>query len=404
MPWWVALLYAATPEPLTFSQALEWSSDHPGPRAAAAELEARREGDSKLSSFSHSPSVNLSPGWRASPEADRGLEVIGGVQQSWNLGGLVNARREAARDERAQLQLSLRAQQLEGRLEAARAWLELWALEREATLVERELNVAKDQATRTERATKAGLFGADELAEAKSYVAETELAALDVEGARFEETLRLSAALGRGSEQPACTAGVPPEVTLPTVDQRAALLARAEGMPIAQQGRLEALALKARVLEVEAENGATLSTGVSLQRESPESWLVWLNLGLSVPLLERGQRGISEAQGAAAAAEVRSRSAHLGAQHTLALAWHEVEHSLEQETALREHLLPELERLVALRQRALESGEGTLLPLLVAQRRALQTERQLCRHEGRRRWSAVKLWLLLSQLSAEVRS
>ncbi len=193
-------------------------------------------------------------------------------------------------------------------------------------------------------------------------------------------------------------------MTLPTAAQRSTLLARANDLPVAQQGRLEAVALKARVLEVEAENGATLSTGVSVQRESPESWLLWLNLGLSLPLLERGQRGISVAQGMAAAAEERARGAHLGAEHTLALAWHEVEHSQEQEDTLREHLLPEVERLVDLRRRSLESGEGTLLPLLVAQRRALQAERQLCRHEGRRRWAAVKLWLLLSQMGAEVRS
>ena len=330
--------------------------------------------------------------------------MVGGVQQSWSLGGIVDARSEAARDERAQLEMSLQAQRLEVRLEAARSWLQLWALEREASLVERELQVAKDQAARTERATSAGLFGADELLEARSYVAETELAALEVEGARFEETLRLSAALGRGTERPACTSGPPPAVTLPTAAQRSTLLARANDLPVAQQGRLEAVALKARVLEVEAENGATLSTGVSVQRESPESWLLWLNLGLSLPLLERGQRGISVAQGMAAAAEERARGAHLGAEHTLALAWHEVEHSQEQEDTLREHLLPEVERLVDLRRRSLESGEGTLLPLLVAQRRALQAERQLCRHEGRRRWAAVKLWLLLSQIGAEVRS
>lgn len=400
----LALLTIGSGEALTFEATLALADAAPGVRVAAVERQSREQADAQLSSLSHSPSIGLSPGWRLSPGEDRGPEIIGTVQQSWSLGGLAGARQDAASEERVALAMGERARRLEARLDAAGAWIELWSREQELALVEEELRLARALAERTGHAAEAKLLTADDQAEAASYAAEAQLAALEVEGARVVAEVRLKIALGRRAGEPLATQGPPPQVELPPASEHPRLLALADHLPGPVHTRLLALAARARRVEVEAAGASTLTTGLTFQRESPTSWLSYLNLGLTLPLFEHGQREVAQAEGNASAAAARADADGNLAGHHLALALHEVEHSAEQETTLREHLRPELARIVEFRRRALGSGEGTLLALLTAQRRLLQVDRQLRRQQADRHWAAIKLWLLLHELRSENQS
>ena len=142
-----------------------------------------------------------------------------------------------------------------------------------------------------------------------------------------------------------------------------------------------------------------LSLGAQVQRESPDGVIVSGVVGLTIPLFDRGQRERSAQRAEAELREGEHEQARLEAARDLALAVHDVAHQRRQERAMRELLVPALERLAERREAALQGGGGgTIFALLDARRRVLDAHGRAIDAEAARIWAEVRLWLYLAEL------
>ena len=162
-----------TPEgaAIRFDDALARVDEVSDVAGAAEAAKLRRDGVSRLGSFTSNPQFTVQPGFRADgtttqPEAQLTL------QQSVNLGGLAGARRAVAQEEAAVATTSHRAQRIERRVAVASAWLETWAAQEASRTAHEEEQAAKDLLARLERAQGTGGVTRVELATARAFAAE----------------------------------------------------------------------------------------------------------------------------------------------------------------------------------------------------------------------------------------
>lgn len=385
---------------LTFDEAIEASTAHPGHRGLADALEARRAGDAELGALANDPQLLVMPGYRWNPESAAGFEAQVQLSQSWNLAGLAGARRAAASKERAALAALTRADALSRRLEVAHRWIRLRTREQDLARVERERALAEALVKKLAAAAEAGVVLRADLVEAQAYAAEVRRTEVDLEGARVHAAFDLAEALGAKGASPIATAGAAPQPSLPDEAQWPELVRRARELPEARGAEMAALAARAQAEEADAGGGWKLQTQLAFQRESPTSYISWLGVGVTAPVFDGDRRSRAQAAAAASRAEARQRVAERDAGRTLALALHEVEHGRERLAVVTESLAPALRQLVELRERAFERGEGTAFELLRAQQRLLDAERAEASAQGELTWAEVEAWLLLATLEA----
>ncbi len=393
----LCLALIASGATLTFDEALELAARTPEALAERDALAAKQPLDRTISALSHNPSLMITPGYRSSAVGNDGFDGGFNASLSWSLAGLGGRRQRAAQAEDLVLSARARAAALTARLDAAFAWLELRASERELVVLAEEQALARALFDKTRRAVSAGVVLASEAAEAEAYLEEVVWLTIETEGVRFERHLALARTTARGAEELA-TAGADPAPQLPEPERWPALLARAGALPSAEAARLEALAAEARRAEAEAEGGWSLSTQVAGQREPPGDHVLWGGLGITPALFDRNQRGraLASAEAARAARGVATEARR--AEYLLAFALHEVEHTRELEEHLAGILVPALTRAAELRERELEVGQSSVQPVLRAKREAAAARRRQVTQEASRRWAEVKAWLLLSQL------
>lgn len=386
----------AVAQPVGFDEAIALADRTPRVRARERALEARRRGDADIGGTSQGLSIQATPGARILTEQDRGFEGQLAITHSWNLGDLTGARQRAAAAERRELDAERRAVALLSRMEAARRWLDLWRIQRLLQVLDAEVALARRLVEATRRAVAAGARTSVDEAEADAYLAEVRLRAIALRGVRHEASIALATAMGRTPTPRLVAAGAPPAPELPDAGPD---LARVEALPGVALERLAAAAARAREAEVAAVFAPQLSLGAQVQRESPDGVIVSGVVGLTIPLFDRGQRERSAQRAEAELREGEHEQARLEAARDLALAVHDVAHQRRQERAMRELLVPALERLAERREAALQGGGGgTIFALLDARRRVLDAHGRAIDAEAARIWAEVRLWLYLAEL------
>lgn len=383
---------------LTFDDSIDLSRQHPGHVGLGAALDARQAEDREISAMSADPTLSLSPAYRLSPSASRGVELDFQVAQSWSLAGLGRLRQTAAAKERSALTGQVRADALARRIGAARAWIQLRVQEEDQRRVARELEVALALTHKLEAAVEAGAVLRADLAEARAYTAEIREGQLDAEGGRVHAQLDLAEALGLSPPIVLVTQGPWPQPKLPDSGLWPGLVERAAELPSARQAMLTHLAAKAQADEANAAGGWWLNTRAGFTKESPTSHIVSVGLGVTLPVFDGARRDRAKAAAQLAQAKAQARAATQSAGRALAMALHEVEHERERLVVAKTELLPALQELVELRTISFERGEGMILEMFRAKQRLLEAEHLLNQIEGEVRWVEVKAWLLLASM------
>ena len=238
-----------------------------------------------------------------------------------------------------------------------------------------------------------------DLAEARAFMGEAELAVLGAEGHRVAGVLALASAMGlRDFEHHLHTEGPPPSPEVPEHDALEAALMRVEDLPAVVAPRLNALAQRARDVEYAAYAGPTMQATLQIYRESPAGLMIFGGATFGLPVVDLMARQRSQALAEAERLDAVHDEAVLQARRDAVATAHEVEHARDVERTLRETVVPSLERLAEVRATQLQAGEATTMMLLDARRRSLAAQARLVQAEGARRWAEVRAWLMLVEL------
>jgi len=387
----------ANARPLTFAQAMQQSREAPAVREVEAAFSVKRAADRRLGAMTQNPQISVESGYR-NDTGGQGAVVQVAVQQGFHLSGYAAARRHSAEREEAALAVEVRAALLQKRLGAARLWTELWGTTQAERLARNEAELARQSLERTEHLEQRGAATQVDVATARTYLAEVEARRLAVEGEAVEQGL----ALGRwlGLEDAVQVQGEPDPVQLPRLTEElvAEALRRSAELPEPALRRAAEQTERAREKEVTAQRGTQLYLGAMVLHEPTAPWAAFGTLALSLPLFERGQRERADLLSTAARLRVATEAAAAGAQVELRQVLHDVEHFAELGKLLDETLLPAAEREVALRERLLAVGDGTILEVLLARRSLVAARAQAVRVRASLLGSRHRLSLYLTAL------
>ncbi len=367
--WWLtsALLFATPVSPggpaVGFDDALarvDTSGDVSGAEAGAR---ARRDGLSRLGSFTSNPQILAQPGLRTEAGA-LGPEGQLSILQSFNLGGLASARRAVAQEEADVAGLQHRALRQERRIAVGEAWLETWAAQAAAEAAHHEETAARELLERLERASATGGVTRVEVATARAFAAEAAALHLEWEGRRVDAGARLATLLGL--DDIALALGPAPTFD----DVGVAALEASKQLPVkVMAGELRTE--RQRAEETKAQWATQLQLSVQGGHDAPNQWFGNVGVGVTLPLLETGnrERAAHEATtrqltGALSQAEKRARIA-------LQLVAHELEHTAETLEVVKHQQLPAAEEAATLEGKRYAQGEATLLELTLLRRQAL---------------------------------
>lgn len=381
---------------LTFAQALHRAGAAPGVSAAALSLQSQRALSARISRMTQNPQLTAQGGYRFLSEPERGAELQIYLQQGFNLSGYAGARRRAAQADDEALAGELQALRLSRELQAAQAWLSLWGATQALGEARRELELSAEFLRRVDRAAQTAVLTRVDVAEAQTYQAETQLAALALEGEVFDLGVELARVSGGGGV--ARAAGPLPELPQPTEEEGAKLLQRAAALPEPAALRLRALAEAARYTEHHASRGVNLQVGVGYLREAPAAMVALGTLGLALPLFDRGEREQALLAASRERQQGEAQEAALRARAEVTQVLHEVIHSGEILAQVRDHLVPASQETVRLREAALRVGETTVLELLLARRAAAQARGRLRRAESGHTLARARALLLTQAL------
>ncbi|ABC83625.1 outer membrane protein-like protein [Anaeromyxobacter dehalogenans 2CP-C] len=380
---------------ITFDEALGLAAEAPSVAGAERAVSVKSEGNSKIGLLTSNPSLVLQPGF-STRDANPRLEGEVALTQSFNLAGLSGNRRKAARTEEQQLRDEARAVALSRRLDAAQAWLDMWAAEAAFQLSREELGLAMDLAARTRRAAEAAALTRADAADADAYEAEARLASLSVEGEVTDLGFRLAEMVGRATPLPMTTSGELPMATVPERAAWPALIARAAALPAARAEKLAAEADRARASEARSARGLDLQLGARAQRDSAGNDVLYGIVGFTFPVFERGHREAATFDAAAARRAGEAEDASRRAVTELARAFHEVEHTGEVLDALEKTLVPAAAESARLREAAMRAGDATVVEVLVARRSAASARARELRARAAHAWARAKVAMLVA--------
>ncbi len=368
--WWLpSLLLVAAP--LSYEEALQRAGTAPEPAAAREAALLQRDAIAAVSPLSDNPRIELNPGVRSYPAGEPGApigpELRVSLSQSFNLGTLPAARREVAKSEAdfAAVQWSLLRRA--ARLEAAKAWLELWAAHASFHAAEEEAAQARELSKRIERAVTSGGATRIDAAGLRAFAAELHVQALDQEGRQFDAAAKLATVLGL-ADLPAPATELP-ELHVPETPAAKPL----PSLLLDAQAQTEEALAKERA----AQSATQLHLSLQGGQEWPNQWIASIGAGLTFPIFERGQKE----QQTHRARALALRGAHTAASLAGAIEWkralHEVHHTTEVLHAVAEHQLPAAEEAARLETARFERGESTLFELTALRRQAFAARLKL---------------------------
>ena len=345
--------------------------------------------------------IQALPSVRFAPSGDQGPELQGGLQRTIPLADLAGARRAALAAEGKSLLARVELDALAARLTVAQAWIELQSAERVAALLQAEAATAVAAIAQANQGRSLGAGAALAQAEADVWQAEIEVRRREIEHIRHHAMLVLGQGCGLDDAPALRAQGDLPTPPLPADRELDAAPSRAANSAEVRLASLERTAAKLRAEESIAARGSWLQVGGWFELAAPNSGTARLTLGWNLPSPTQSGRAAAEEARSLAMADVEIARRRREAATTLRDAIHELRHSRQNLEALRAHLLPAAQKRLALRQRALQLGEGRRSEVFDAQRQTLQVEIDVVRAEAAASWAAVRLWLLLGQLGPE---
>lgn len=395
----LCLLATAPPAlPLTFDGVITGAEAHPRLSAQDAALKVQRVHNGAISRLSANPQLQVLPGWRLPGSSDPGFEIQFSLSHTFDLGGIGARRQEAAAAELAEMSSDRRRDALAARLDAARAWLGLWARQTQMQQIEEERDLAVQLAQRVRRAVELGAAVEPDAAEAQLFAENLARSALDAEGLTYEQALGLAGALGLSGAEVPHAEGAPPPVALPEARTWPQWIARAQELPSSRSAQLRAQAAQARAAEAKAQDSTRLTPTLNAQMERPNDVLVFAGLGVQLPLFHQNAQAAATASAQATRAQRDATLVAIDAERALRLTLHEVTHTREIEDHVRQRILPTVQTWVEQTTRRFEAGETDVFTVLRARGRLVEIRHTLLSAEEERRWAEVKAWLLLASL------
>lgn len=321
-------------------------------------------------------------GLRPNPELAAGFENFGGsgvargtqilestlsLSQVIELGGkrrqrvaVAGAGRDAAAASRDLRQLDLLA-------EVTQRFIEVASAQEQAGLARRARELAEETLAAIERRVDA----------ARSPLAERSRARIATSRARLAEqraglaldNARRQLAAQWGSATPAFSAVHADLFELPAVEELAVLLQRLRANPdflrLAAEGRLRAAEL--RLAQAQARPNLQVGAGVRRFEDSGDAALV-LNFSLALPLSDRNQGAIAEAEAKRDLAGAGERAALIKAQVTLSGLYRELRLAQDETQTLRGQMVPQAREALAQTRDGYERGRFSYLELADALR------------------------------------
>lgn len=390
---------APAPRSMTFDAALGLSMATPKVVGTARSAEEKRALDQKISALPYNPQLTVMPGWRFAPRDARQPELVAEIIQPWNLSGQSRARRETVALEERVLQTEARAAALASRLSAARAWINVWAAAHVLEETRREEAIAAQLERLVDRAATLGAMTRADLAEARAYHAEARIAVLNAEGEAFQSGLTLAREVGAPEAVPLVAEGALPAAPVPSPALRSDYLQRMNALPAVALRDFQARAARARAVEEEAARGTIAHLGGVLQRDAPGGLVISGIARVTFPVFDRGERERAGIHAEATRMEGERGDALVAARTDLAANFHEVDHTADLLSVLRDDLAPASREAAETRRRIFENGGATLLEVLQSDRAAVVAASRLWRIQGEHAWARVKLWLMATEVA-----
>ena len=390
---------APAPRAISFDAALGLTAATPKVVGTARSAEEKAALDQKISALPYNPQLTVMPGWRFAPRDARQPELVAEIIQPWNFSGQPRARRQTVALEERVLQTEARVAALASRLSAARAWINVWAAEHVLEETRREERIAAELERLVDRAAALGAMTRADLAEARAYHAEARVAVLNAEGEAFQSGLTLAREVGAPEALPLRAEGALPAAPVPSPALRPDYLQRMNALPVVALKDFQARAARARAVEEEAARGSIAQLGAVLQRDAPGGLVISGIARVTFPIFDRGERERAGLQADATRLEGEHGDALVAARTDLAASFHEVDHTADLLSVLRDDLAPASREAAETRRRIFENGGATLLEVLQSDRTAVVAASRLWRMQGEHAWARVKLWLLATEVA-----
>ena len=267
-------------------------------------------------------------------------------------------------------------QRLDAAAETGRHFLNCLGLQEHLTQTELAVTLAGQTAAAIARRVAGGRAPDADLARAQAQLARVRLHRDDVEHELQVSNRRLAAQWGASEPDFSHVFGNIRD--LPRPEPFSTLLARIDETPNITRYLTEERLREAelRLAAAEAKPDWRVTAGIRHHERSGEVAFV---TGISVPLSlhNRNQGRIAEAQAKVAFTNASRHAKRIKIETQLFAIYQELEHSVHRATALREKILPSLERALADTERAYDAGRYGYLELRVVQAELLDVRRSL---------------------------
>jgi len=398
----VHLRPTAPPRVVGFDEAIDLVGERPSAIVRDEAAATRRGLDRQLTGTVSQPQILVQPGMRVLPTDRQTFAMQATVLQSWNVTGLGRARRAAARQETRAFDAHTRAKRLEQRLAAARAWIELHAVEGQLELARHDAATSRTMDAAVQRAVDAGVLARADLAQARAHNSVADARVIALEGQAHDLGLVLARETASDPWTPLGTVGPAPAPVLPADAELAMRLAAVDRLPPVRARALTLAAARARAVEhARSSRGTQLTAGAQIDRDDPDGLLAYGIFGVSFAGRGAGGRAKADAvleQGQLKATDLEDTAALTA---SVASALHELHHTRAVLEHLDAELVPALGASLEALMRQREAGEATVFEVLAARRALAAAQMDRVAAESALSWAQVHAWLLLAAVTEE---
>ncbi len=390
------------PRAIEFDEAIDLVRDRPSAIVRDAASKTRRGLERRLTGSVSQPQILVQPGMRVLPTDRQTFAMQATIMQSWNVTGLGRARRAAARQETRAFDAHTRAGQLAQRLAAARAWIDLHAVERQLELARHDAATSRTMIATVQRALDAGVLARADLARARADGSVADARVIALVGQAHDLGLLLARETASDPWVALATLGPAPQPVLPDTAELAARLAAVDRLPPVRARALTLAAARARAVEHARQNrGTQLTVGAQVDRDDRDGLLAYGILGVSFAGRGAGGRAKADAvfeQAQLQAADLEDTAALTAA---IATALHDLDHTRVALGHLDSALVPALEASLDASMRQRDAGEATVFEVLAARRALATAQMDRVAAESALTWAQVHAWLLLAAVTED---
>lgn len=380
---------------VTFAETIAAADRNPRVVADARAAQELATAQQEAPRLDQNPTVTAVAGSRVAPSSERGFEGALGLSQSVSLEGSAGKRREALGAEATWLREETSADRLSRRLAAAGAWMALWEAEHQMAVVERDQRNEEELLRLVERLARAHERTTADVAMVDGRLAEAQVRARSAEGALAEARSLLEAELGVATRGEKLVAdGALPDAAAFDETEKHRIRISVANLPSVRAKTLLARAELVRAQEERAMRSTRLTAGIALSRDAPSATIVQGTVSIPLPLFAVGAREYAARHANSVRLDGEAEDELVRARASIELAIHEVEHTEEVYALLSTRLLPAAERTVALRQRELTAGAGTLIEICDARRTLFDASTRAIRASRERAWARIRIELL----------